>query len=202
METSLARTIIVPRADPAVTHGQGRSANLSAKGQQPREKKMLETYNLTPLGAVHTAISLLAVLAGIVALIRYGRITTGTRAGLWFVLLTAATCITGLFIFRHGGFGPPHMLSILTLVVLAVTCTLERVAKSSRFATYVIVLGNSLALFFHLLPALNEGGTRLPLGNPAFTGPDDPTLQAWVAAGFVVYVIGAVIQALRIRRGR
>ncbi len=93
------------------------------------------------------------------------------------------------------------MLSILTLVVLAVTYTLERVAKASRFATYVIVLGNSLALFFHLLPALNEGGTRLPLGNPAFTGPDDPALQAWVAAGFVVYLIGAVIQAVRIHRG-
>jgi uncharacterized membrane protein len=163
---------------------------------------MLETYNLTQLGAVHTVISLLAVLAGIVALIRYGKITSGTQAGLWFVVLTAATCITGLFIFRHGGFGPPHMLSLLTLAVLAITFTLERVAKGARFATYVVVLGNSLALFFHLLPALNEGGTRLPLGNPAFTGPDDPRLQAWLAAGFVVYLVGAVVQALRIKRGR
>ena len=163
---------------------------------------MLETYNLTQLGAFHTLISLLAVLAGIVALVRYGKITTGTSAGVWFVRLTAATCITGLFIFRHGGFGPPHMLSILTLVVLAITYTLERVAKESKFASYVIVLGNSLALFFHLLPALNEGGTRLPLGHPAFTGPNDPTLQAWVVAGLVVYVIGAVIQAMRIHRGR
>jgi uncharacterized membrane protein len=202
METSLARTIIVPLADAVVTHDKRRCRTLRKRATTHREKKMLETWNLTQLGAVHTAISLLAVLAGIVALVRYGRITTGTKAGLWFVLLTAATCITGLFIFRHGGFGPPHMLSILTLLVLAVTCTLERLARASRFATCVIVLGNSLALFFHLLPALNEGGTRLPLGNPAFTGPDDPSLQAWVAAGFVVYLVGAVIQALRIHRGR
>jgi uncharacterized membrane protein len=161
---------------------------------------MLATYNLTPLGAFHTAISIIAVLAGIVALFRYGSITTANSAGLWFVRMTAATCVTGLFIFRHGGFGPPHMLSILTLVVLAITYTLERVAKTSIAARYVVVLGNSLALFFHLLPALNEGGTRLPLGHPAFTGPTDPKLTTIVGIGFAVYVIGAIIQALRIRR--
>lgn len=161
---------------------------------------MLETYNLTQLGAVHTAISLLAVLAGVIALVRYGKITTTHQAGLWFVLLTAATCITGLFIFRHGGFGPPHGLSVITLVLLAITWLVERKAAGFRLAPYVVVLGNSLALFFHLLPALNEGGTRLPLGNPAFTGPTDPKLQAWLGVGFLVYLVGAGLQALRIRR--
>lgn len=161
---------------------------------------MLETFNLTAFGAFHTAISVLAVIAGIVALIRYGRITTDTFAGLWFVRLTAATCITGLPIFRHGGFGPPHQLAVLTLVLLAITYSLERFARASVPARYVIVLGNSLALFFHLLPALNETGTRLPLGHPAFTGPDDPKLKTIVAIGFVVYLAGATIQALRIRR--
>jgi uncharacterized membrane protein len=200
METSLARTIIVPRADAVVTRRQHRRRTLPEKGQSPREKMMLDTYNLTQLGAVHTAISLLAVLAGVVALFRYGRITTATQAGLWFVLLTAATCITGLFIFRHGGFGPPHGLSVITLLLLAVTWVVERKAANWKPAAYIVVLGNSLALFFHLLPALNEGGTRWPLGNPAFTGPTDPKLQAWLAAGFAAYVVGAGIQALRIRR--
>lgn len=161
---------------------------------------MLETYNLVPFGAFHTAISILAVIAGIVALLRHGRITTDTSAGLWFVRLTAATCLTGLAIFRHGGFGPPHQLALLTLALLATTWCLERFARASVPARYVVVLGNSLALFFHLLPALNEGGTRLPLGDPAFTGPDDPRLQAWVAAGFAVYLVGATWQALRLRR--
>ena len=162
---------------------------------------MLETYNLTAFGAFHTAISVLAVIAGIAALVRHGRITTDTFAGLWFVRLTAATCLTGLALFRHGGFGPPHQLALLTLALLATTYCLERFARRSMLARYVVVLGNSLALFFHLLPALNEVGTRLPLGNPAFTGPDDPQLQAWVAAGFVLYLIGATCQALRLRRG-
>ena len=37
-----------------------------------------------------------------------------------YVRFTVATCITGLFIFQHGGFGPPHALAIVTLIVLAV----------------------------------------------------------------------------------
>ncbi len=161
---------------------------------------MLETFNLTAFGAFHTAISLLAVLAGILALVRHCEITTRTGLGLWYVRLTAATCITGLVIFRHGGFGPPHVLAILTLVVLAITYILERVAIPTGPARYLVVLGNSLTLFFHLVPALNEAGTRLPLGNPVFTGPDDPILQKFVAAGFAVYLVGAALQFWRLRR--
>jgi hypothetical protein len=161
---------------------------------------MLETFNLTAFGAFHTVISVLAVLAGLASLVRHREITTRTWVGLWYVRLTAATCITGLVIFRHGGFGPPHALAIITLLVLAITYILERVAIPTGPARYVVVLGNSLTLFFHLVPALNEAGTRLPLGNPAFTGPADPQFQQLVAAGFVVYLIGAALQSWRLRR--
>jgi uncharacterized membrane protein len=161
---------------------------------------MLDTFNLTPVGAFHTAISLLAVLAGIVALVRYGEITTRTSPGVWYVRLTAATCITGLFIFRHGGFGAPHALAIITLVVLAITYALERAAIPTGPVRYVIVLGNSLTLFFHWVPAITETGTRLPLGHPLFSGPEDRVLQAWYAAGFLVYLIGAAMQVRKIRR--
>jgi hypothetical protein len=64
----------------------------------------------------------------------------------------------------------------------------------------MVVLGNSLTLFFHLVPALTETGTRLPLGDPVFSGPDDPQLQQLVGAGFVLYLIGAALQVRRLRR--
>jgi uncharacterized membrane protein len=163
---------------------------------------MLETFNLTSLGAIHTALALVAVVAGIIALFRAGAIDMTTRSGQVFVWFTVATSVTGLFIFRHGGFGPPHVLSILTLVVLAAAYVAEKVGRPGGFGRYVTVTGNSLALFFHLLPGLNEGGTRLPLGDPVFSGPDDPTLKALVGAGFLVYLIGAGIQVARIRRSR
>ena len=156
--------------------------------------------NISPFGMFHTAIALVAVFFGIRSLVRYGEIGTRTRSGALYVWLTAATAFTGLFIFRHGGFGAPHMLAIATLVVLAVAAMAER-AGGSGLARYVAVLGNSLTLFFHLIPGLTETGTRIPIGDPAFTGPEDPVLKAIVGVGFLVYLAGAAVQTMRIRRG-
>ena len=155
--------------------------------------------NISPFGMFHTAIALVAVFFGITSLVRYGEIGTRTRSGALYVWLTAATAFTGLFIFRHGGFGVPHVLAIVTLVVLAIAGAAERFGGSG-FARYVTVLGNSLTLFFHLIPGLTETGTRIPIGDPAFTGPEDPVLTAIVGVGFVVYLAGATVQGLRIRR--
>ncbi|MDR0181955.1 hypothetical protein [Lysobacter arvi] len=155
--------------------------------------------NISSFGMFHTAIALVAVFFGIRSLVRYGEIRMRTRSGALYVWLTAATAFTGLFIFRHGGFGAPHVLAILTLVVLAVAASAERLGGSS-FARYVAVLGNSLTLFFHLIPGLTETGTRIPIGDPAFSGPEDPVLKAIVGVGFLVYLVGAAWQAMRIRR--
>lgn len=155
--------------------------------------------NISPFGMFHTAIALVAVFFGLRTLVRYGEIGTRTRSGSLYVWLTAATAFTGLFIFRHGGFGVPHVLALMTLAVLAIAGAAERFGGTG-LARYVTVLGNSLTLFFHLIPGLTETGTRIPIGNPAFTGPEDPVLKAIVGIGFIAYVAGATVQALRIRR--
>lgn len=155
---------------------------------------------MSAFGVVHTAIAVVAVIAGIVALFRHGEIGTRSRSGLTYVLATVATCVTGLFIFHHGGFGPPHALAIATLAVLAVTYVAETRTGGAGLSRYVAVPGYSLTLFFHLIPGLTETGTRVPIGNPAFTGPEDPTLKALVGAGFLLYLAGAVVQLVRIRR--
>jgi len=76
---------------------------------------------LTSLGVIHTAISLVALLSGIYALVRDHEITSANTLGKAYILTTVRTCITGFGIFQHGGFGKPHALGVLTLLVLAVT---------------------------------------------------------------------------------
>ena len=66
---------------------------------------------LTPLGAFHTAIGLIAVICGFVALARDRQISSETRLGRVYLVTTLVTAVTALGIFRHGGFGPPHVLS-------------------------------------------------------------------------------------------
>ena len=75
---------------------------------------------LTQLGIIHTAISLVAVAAAIVALVRVHEIRLRTPIGQVYWWGTMLSAVTGLFIYQHGGFGKPHVLSILTIVVLLV----------------------------------------------------------------------------------
>jgi uncharacterized membrane protein len=158
--------------------------------------------SLTPLGTIHTAISLIALVAGFVALARYREISTHTRSGLVFVGGTVLSCLTGLVIFQHGGFGNPHILAIVTLVVLGVALLAEYSAAFGRAARYVWTVSYSLAFFFHFIPRTVETLTRLPAGAPFLANPDDPKAQPIVGAFFVLFLIGATLQVLRLRTVR
>lgn len=155
-------------------------------------------FGLTMLGTIHTAISIAAVIAGFVALVRYRQITTRDGAGLAFAIGTLLSCLTGLPIFQHGGFGPPHALAILTLIVLAVAYAGER-AKLGRASRYIAVLGFSFALFLHFIPGTVETLTRLPAGAPYLANADDPKAQPIIGVFFLIFVVGAVLQLRRLR---
>lgn len=157
---------------------------------------------LTTLGILHTAISLVAVAAGIVAFARDGRITLGNRVGRIYVITTVLTCLTGFGIFQHGGFGKPHALGVLTLLVLLLAWGAGRRGWFGRAAPYVETVLYSLTFFFHMIPGFTESLTRLPQGNPWAANDADPKLQALVGAAFLVFLIGATWQVLRIRRER
>ena len=73
-------------------------------------------FGLTPLGIIHTAISLVAVVAGFFALIRDHEITASNLVGKIYIVTTALTCLTAFGIFQHGGFNKAHVLGIITLV--------------------------------------------------------------------------------------
>ena len=74
---------------------------------------------LTAFGLSHTAIGLIALIYGFIALVRDKEISPNNRRGQIYLVTTLITAVTALGIFRHGGFGPPHALAVLTLVALA-----------------------------------------------------------------------------------
>jgi uncharacterized membrane protein len=158
-------------------------------------------FGLTPLGAFHTAISLIAVIAGFIALARYKEISSRTLPGQVFLGGTIVSCVTGLGIFQHGGFGNPHFLAIITLVVLAIALAAERAGAFGRASRYIATLGFSLSLFFHFVPATVETLTRLPAGAPLLSNPDDPKAQPIIGVFFLLFLIGATLQVLRLSRG-
>ena len=154
---------------------------------------------LSTLGIIHTAISLAAVGAGALALIRDGRIDPGKRTGFVYAVTTVLTCLSGLFVFAHGGFGKPHVLAILTLATLALAAAALHSRLFGRAAVTVETVLYSLTFFFHMVPGVTETLTRLPAGAPVFDSPDAPGLAMIHGAMFCLFVAGSIWQ-VRVRK--
>lgn len=156
---------------------------------------------LTSLGLIHTAISLVALFTGIYALIRDREITSGNALGKVYIWATILTCITGFGIFQHGGFGKPHALGALTLLVLAVALIPGGVMRFGERWQYVVTSFYTLTLFFHFVPGITETFTRLPAGAPLFSNPEDPRLEKVIGSVLLIFLVIIGLQIRRLRRG-
>jgi len=155
-------------------------------------------FGLTSLGIVHTAISLVAVATGAIALIRDGRITWDNQVGKIYTITTIVTCLTGFGIFQHGGFGKPHILGVITLAVFEIIY----VAHKNKFGTispYVKTIAYSLTFLFNLIPGITETATRLPLDAPLASSPEDPNIKTAVGICFLLFLVLATMQMRKMR---
>jgi uncharacterized membrane protein len=162
-------------------------------------------FGLTTLGSLHTAISLVALFAGFLSLLRAFRIDPRNRLGQVYVWSTVLTCATGFGIFQRGGFNEAHVLGIVTLVVLGVASLPGALQRFGSRWHYVATACYTLTLFFHMVPGITETFTRVPVGAPLFSSPDDPALARTVGVVFMVFLVVIALQLQqvrgRIRRG-
>jgi len=156
-------------------------------------------FGLTTLGTIHTAIGLVALIAGAWALVRDKAIVPGSTLGQVFIWTTVLTCLSGFPIFQRGGFGPPHVLGIVTLLVLGVAWGAPR--WFGRVGPYVQTVALSFSFFLHFIPGTTETFTRVPAGTPLFSGPEDPALAKTIGVLFLIFVVGAALQVRRMRAG-
>ena len=155
---------------------------------------------LSALGAVHTALALVAVACGVAMTVRFSRIGTDLALGRTYVVSTGLACLLALGIHAHGVFGPPHVLALITLVVLGMCQVAGAHRETSRRARLAEAIGYTATLLFHLIPAAIETMTRLPAGQPLFTGPDDPGLKPVLALLFLAFLLTAGFQFQHLRR--
>ncbi len=130
---------------------------------------------LTSLGTIHTAISLIAVVAGLIAFVRDKEISPRNGVGKIYVIATVLTCLTAFGIFQHGGFGKPHALGIITLVVLGVAYVAGYTKLYGRLSPYIETVSYSATFLFQMIPGITETSTRLPLGAPLVANAQAPT---------------------------
>jgi uncharacterized membrane protein len=149
---------------------------------------------LTNLGIAHTAISLVAIVSGAWSLSRDKQITKRTPLGQTYLLTTLLTAASGLGIFQHGGFGPPHALSLLTLLALVVGGSAELTSVWGRRSALVQTVSYSTTILFHLIPGVTEWLTRLPPDQPLLSSAESPTFKPLYGLLILLYLAGLTLQ--------
>jgi len=152
--------------------------------------------SLSAFTTLHVVISLIAIAAGIIVMFgMLGSNRMPTLTGL-FLLFTILTSVTGLM-FPFEKLLPSHILSSISLVLLAIACiTLygTRLAGASRWMYVVTALAS---LYINVFVLVIQSFLKIPTlaavapGNPP-SGPVFAVVQGIVLLFFVIMIIGAV----------
>ena len=151
---------------------------------------------LSTLGAIHTAIGLVAIGFGFWALAR-DREILWNRLGKIYLALTFITAATGLPIFRHGGFGPPHVLALMTFAALGLGALAATTQVFGGWSRVVRVVSFTSTFLFHAIPGFTESLIRLPVAKPFAASPEDPVMRPIYGTLLVLYAIGLWLQLRR-----
>ena len=157
---------------------------------------------IIPLGWFHTAMGIIALISGVVALVNYKEITPQTRSGQIYLVTTLITAGTALAIFQHGAFGPAHGLAVMTLAALAVGTVASTTNLFGKLSRYVRAVSYSATLLFHSIPAVTDSLMRLPVGDPVLTSIEDPVLKMCYAVLLFLFLVGVSLQLRWVYRQR
>jgi hypothetical protein len=135
-------------------------------------------------------LSLIGIVSGIIAVVA---MVGGKRLDGWttlFLVTTVATSVTGFF-FPFASFGPPHVIGVISLVVLAIAIPAlygYRLAGSWR---WIYVAGAVLALYLNVFVGVVQAFQKLPFLQPlAPTQSEPPFLVAQLVMMAIFIILG------------
>lgn len=155
---------------------------------------------ISTLGWFHTALGVIALVSGGIALIKFKEITLQNRSGQIYLSATLVTAATALAIYQFGTFGPGHILAVMTLAALATGALAATTNMFGSWSRYIQALGFSATLLFHSIPAVTDGLLRLPVSNPVLSSFEDPLLKICYAILLMLFLAGISFQLRWIHR--
>lgn len=155
---------------------------------------------ITLLGWFHTIIAIIALFAGFYTLAVYKVITLEHKTGQVYLGFTFIAAATALMIYNQGGFGPAHILAVLTILALLAGFLVDKIPALSKIAKYSQAFCYSGTLLFHMIPAITDGLLRLPVNDPILSTFQDPLLLKFYLLFVVIFFVGYVFQFLWIKK--
>ncbi len=159
-------------------------------------------HPLSALGVIHTAVSLLPIVAGLYGFVRHRAIDPATRAGKVYLLGLVLSVATSFTVSSTGGLNPGHAFGVIVLLVAFGGVLAARLRFLGRAARYLSTFALSFSFLLSLVPGVNETLTRIPVAHPIAAAPMAPVVLQTLLVCFVVFVLGFIAQCWRMRGRR
>jgi hypothetical protein len=147
---------------------------------------------------IHVAISLIAIIAGLVVM--FGLLTR-KRLDRWtalFLLTTVATSVTGFF-FPFHGLTPAITVGIVSMLVLAIALFARYARHLTRAWRGIYVITAMLALYLNVFVLIVQSFQKVPfLKALAPTQSEPPFLMTQIVV-LVLFVVLSIVAAIRFR---
>ncbi len=147
---------------------------------------------LPPLVFIHTLISLVGIVTGLVVLRDMWRNDRADRWTAWFLATTILTSATG-FILPATKFLPSHAVGVLSLVILAIACYAlygKHMAGAWRMG---YVLTAVAALYFNVFVLVVQLFHKIPALHDLAPTQNEPPFAIAQAVVLVAFVVGGVL---------
>ncbi|HIE5355400.1 hypothetical protein [Stenotrophomonas maltophilia] len=159
-------------------------------------------HPLSALGVIHTAVSLLPIVAGLYGFVRHRAIDPATRAGKLYLLGLVLSVATSFTVSSTGGLNPGHAFGVIVLLVAFGGVLAARLRFLGRASRYLSTFALSFSFLLSLVPGVNETLTRIPVAHPIAAAPMAPVVLQTLLGCFVVFVLGFIAQCWRMRGRR
>ncbi|MFT3803672.1 MAG: hypothetical protein QM766_20970 [Burkholderiaceae bacterium] len=145
-------------------------------------------------GGIHTAVSLVPIVAGVYGFIRYRRIDTTTRSGRIYLIGLVLSVVTSFGVSSTGGLNPGHAFGVVILLVAFGGVFVNRLSFLGGLRPYLSVFGLSFSFLLSLVPGTNETLTRVPPSHPLADAPLSPLVLHTLLVWFGLFVLGFAAQ--------
>jgi len=149
----------------------------------------MSTSTFTLLHVVISLIGIFAVLIVLFGMFSAKRLNNWTAL---FLVTTVLTSVTGFF-FHSISFGPPHVLGILSLVVLAVAIPALYVYRLAGPWRWIYVAGAVVALYFNVFVGVVQAFQKLSFLQPLAPTQSEPPFLVAQAAVLVIFIALGIV---------
>lgn len=151
-------------------------------------------HTISPLGIVHTIISLVPIVAGIYSFVRYRMINTAVRSGKVYLLGLVLSVITSFGVSNTNGLNAGHAFGIMILLVVFGAIFVTKLTFLGWLRPYLSVFGLSFSFLLSLVPGTNETLIRVPPSHPLADAPLAPVILHTLMTWFVLFIVGFAAQ--------